>query len=525
MKLKRFASAWLPVLFACSLFPATVFASAPGLRPNDRVYLPPSYTFTYTTPVCRNSTGNLPITISGSSLGVTFSSFPGSLPINGLTGELFPNGSTTPGNYTITSSAGSSAVVFIPPSGNANISPANVSICQGGNVTLFATLSGSGLSAFGYTWAPGQNANNIVVSPNVSTSYTVTITDNYGCTHSAARNVNVTALPSNLATSSSSYCSGAGLSTTVGVINGTAPGQNYVWQPGGSSGQVINVSPSVTTIYTVTVYQSGCSKTLTAKVSVSPAVTPTVDFNYPFPICTDSGDPLPIKATGFTGGGTFFSDVPDFPLDPVTGKIKLSGLESGNYVVSYSLAQQGCQLAGTGTSELSLTPASQIAVGPSQTIVEGEGIMLSASGEGGFLWEPDQGLNCTECPSPYAAPQVTTRYCVSDPGNGCNHGGCLTVEVVCKNQGDFSVPTAFTPNGDKRNDKFCLQGWTYCVTGFEIHIYNRWGQEVYTSNKADFCWDGIWNGEPLPAGVYVYAIKANVNREAYQKSGNITIIR
>lgn len=527
MKLKRLVG---PHLLTTTIFTALIcFASE--LRAVSRVAGPeitwqqPSYTFTYTSPICRNTSGNLPMTLSGTPNGSFYTASPASLPINQGTGEIFPNNGTPAGNYTITyNGSGAQAVVVIPPSGNASISPATINLCQGNSVTLFATLSGPGLSAVGFTWNTGANVFNIQVSPNVSTNYTVNIRDNYGCTYNVSRYVNVVSLPANLSTTSPSVC--AGQSTIVSVTGGTQPGMSYIWQPGGNVGQNISVSPPATQVYTVTVGQSGCTKTLTAKVTVSTAVTPTVDFNYPVPICTDSGDPLPFLSEGFTTGGTFFSDDPTFPIDPVTGKISLGNLQGGQYSISYSLTQLGCRAETVSPpTVLDLTQATRIDVGPSQQIVEGEGVIISASGPGGYLWEPGDGLNCTDCPSPYAAPSKTTRYCVSDPDNGCNQGGCLTVEVVCVNNGDMSVPNAFTPNRDGRNDKLCLQGWTYCVTGFQIKIFNRWGQEVFASNNSEFCWDGTFDGQDLPAGVYIYSIEANVNREKYSKNGNITIIR
>lgn len=492
-----------------------------GTEGISAVMQPPPNTFTYNTPVCRNSTNNFPIVFGPQPPG-TYVSTSG-LPINPTTGEIFPNGAAT-GNYTITHTGSlATAIVFVPPQGFPSISPANVSICQGNTVNLVANISGPGIAAAGFTWNTGSNASSVFVSPNTSTTYSVMIKDNYGCVYTLGRNVTVSSISGNLGVNNPSTC--AGKSTTLGVISGAIPGMTFNWAPGGFSGQVISVSPMVPTVYTVTAFAFGCTKTLTAFVNAIPVPQSTVSFNYPFPLCSDSGDPLPIKAEGFTEGGVFYSEDPGVIVDPVTGKVKIGGLESTTYIISYSLAEQGCRAEVTSPTFLPIIQSTNIGVSGNQTIEDGQGVIISATGEGAFLWEPSAGLNCEDCASPYARPSQTTRYCVSDPTNGCARGNCVTIEVVCMNNGDMSVPTAFTPNKDGRNDKFCLKGWSYCVADFRMRIFNRWGQIVYDTNDSGFCWDGSFNGEDLPAGVYVYTISANLNRAPYSKNGNITIIR
>ncbi|MEO1254163.1 MAG: gliding motility-associated C-terminal domain-containing protein, partial [Bacteroidota bacterium] len=54
------------------------------------------------------------------------------------------------------------------------------------------------------------------------------------------------------------------------------------------------------------------------------------------------------------------------------------------------------------------------------------------------------------------------------------------------------VPTAFTPNDDRLNDTLEIFGLP--TESASIRIYNRWGQEVYTSNEPSPGWDGRING-------------------------------
>jgi gliding motility-associated-like protein len=69
------------------------------------------------------------------------------------------------------------------------------------------------------------------------------------------------------------------------------------------------------------------------------------------------------------------------------------------------------------------------------------------------------------------------------------------------------------------------------VTYMHITIFNRWGEMVYESYDMNQGWDGTYNGQAVPAGVYVYQVEASFgnfvslpNNHPYKK-GSITVIR
>ena len=65
-------------------------------------------------------------------------------------------------------------------------------------------------------------------------------------------------------------------------------------------------------------------------------------------------------------------------------------------------------------------------------------------------------------------------------------------------------PQAFTPNGDGLNDTFMISG-TF-ITEYNIRIYNRWGQIIFTSADMNEGWDGTFAGRLLPSGSYAYTL-------------------
>ncbi len=86
------------------------------------------------------------------------------------------------------------------------------------------------------------------------------------------------------------------------------------------------------------------------------------------------------------------------------------------------------------------------------------------------------------------------------------------------------IPNAFSPNNDLLNDKF--QVVAEGIIGYEISIFNRWGQIVYFSEDINKPWDGNFNGNPAPIGSYRYLIRVFLPREQIEvRQGNVNLIR
>lgn len=88
------------------------------------------------------------------------------------------------------------------------------------------------------------------------------------------------------------------------------------------------------------------------------------------------------------------------------------------------------------------------------------------------------------------------------------------------------IPNAFTPDGDGLND--VLQFYTNGVIDFEIFIFNRWGEVVYTSTDKEQAWTGaVRNGEHYAEnGAYNYLIKyTSVDGDAARLNGSVLILR
>ena len=91
----------------------------------------------------------------------------------------------------------------------------------------------------------------------------------------------------------------------------------------------------------------------------------------------------------------------------------------------------------------------------------------------------------------------------------------------------FYIPNAFSPNDDGKNDVFFDGTPILNVTSFDMQIFNRWGQNIYTTDSFFRPWDGYMsNGDPSPEGLYTYKIKINsVKGKYYEFTGSFSLIR
>jgi gliding motility-associated-like protein len=90
----------------------------------------------------------------------------------------------------------------------------------------------------------------------------------------------------------------------------------------------------------------------------------------------------------------------------------------------------------------------------------------------------------------------------------------------------ITVPNAFTPNGDGKNDYlYPLNAWK--AANLEFYIYNRYGQVVFHTNNWTNKWDGRINSQLQSTGVYVWSLRYTLidTGEKIFKRGTTVLIR
>jgi gliding motility-associated-like protein len=110
---------------------------------------------------------------------------------------------------------------------------------------------------------------------------------------------------------------------------------------------------------------------------------------------------------------------------------------------------------------------------------------------------------------------------------GTDVSDCFSVQAVTvKVHPRFFVPTAFTPNGDARNDRFLYQVQGGLKTIRYFKIFNRWGVEVFSSTRVGEGWDGTYKGKPAETGAYVWLLKGDTwLNNSVEAKGTVVLIR
>ena len=105
--------------------------------------------------------------------------------------------------------------------------------------------------------------------------------------------------------------------------------------------------------------------------------------------------------------------------------------------------------------------------------------------------------------------ETTPEIVVTEPGTywlTAFRNNCLMTDTVKVVGGFISlyIPNAFTPDNNSLNDYFRAYGEG--ITAFDMKIYDRWGEQLFTTTDMNFGWDGRYKGNKVPLGVYVWVI-------------------
>ncbi len=154
----------------------------------------------------------------------------------------------------------------------------NSGIANDGNICAGATaiLRVPSVAGLTYLWSTGATTNSISVTPNVTTTYRVTVTNANGCSTVGTRAISVSSPPIvTISVSENSniindriVCPGADVTLSAPNVANT----QYLWSTGGVTNSII-VKPFVTTTYQVTLTNTNsCQSIGTTIITVTPGV-------------------------------------------------------------------------------------------------------------------------------------------------------------------------------------------------------------------------------------------------------------
>lgn len=416
---------------------------------------------------------------------------------------------TTPEVYTVTGTSSlncsTTSTFNIVVNQSPTISVNSGSICAGQTTTLNA-VSTNGT----YTWSPGgQVTSSLVVSPNVTTNYSVSSAIN-SCSSTAIGSIIVYQKPTLNTATTVVTCIGQSSTLSVSGAN------TYTWLPGNSNGNsllILPVSPEQFTVQGTSL--NGCVNSQIINVNTANSLTVNVN---PVVIC--EGQSVTLLAN--TNGNQFQWKPSTLVQSPTSNSTIAYPISTT--VFTFETSDNGfCSTTATTTVIVNDKP--NIFAGKDTVINIGESVVLTGNSNYDFGWKTFDGssLSCNYCSSVSVSPQQSTCYLLeSVTSQGCKSQDTLCVTVT--KDWSIYIPNAFTPNNDLTNDLFLPYG--YGIVDYELYIFDRWGEQIFKSDADHRGWNGFYKNEICEMGVYTYMLIINTySKKEEKKIGHVTLLK
>ena len=415
----------------------------------------------------------------------------------------------------------SNVVITEPAALTASATTQNAT-CNGGNDGVITVNAGGGTVSYQYS-IDGINfqlSNTFTVAPG---SYTVTVKDANNCTFTTNATVGLNNTLTFSTGGNPTICEGT--STTL-TVNSNATQYNWTPTTGLNDPTIQNptASPTTTTTYTVTATLGGCSTSGSITVNVNPA--PVADAGADADICYGQDAQL----SGSGGVNYIWTPATGLNDPTIPNPTVIRPASSTQYSLKV-IDANGCTSLNTDVVKVNVTPPIKVTVSPKDSIVaEGDQIQLLATSIAtNYSWSNGVTLSDPNIPNPIASMPANSygnvySYTVTAyTAAGCQ--GSATVILKVYKGPDIYVPTAFTPNGDGKNDLLIPLPVGIAEIKY-FRVYNRWGQLMYSTTKTNDGWDGKHAGIDQPPAVYVWVVEGvtKVGRKIFRK-GTVTLIR
>ncbi len=389
--------------------------------------------------------------------------------------------------------------------------------CRGqadGSIQMIAT-GGTGVYTFSLDGSTPQSSS---LFPAVAGSHAVTVEDDRGC----RGNLDVTVPLNNTLYinpgNDTLVCEGTSIRMRA-QTNGT----RFTWTPatGLDDPTALNplASPPASTSYTVISESGLCQVQGSINITFIPA--PVTQAGPDQVICHDGTTTI-----RGSGNGLLTWHPTNLFADPSQPVQTVNPVQTTTYWLQ-AVNETGCLAVRPDSITVTVLPVLMVDAGPDTIASIGQTIQLRGKGSDPgdlFLWTPSVGLSDQTLAEPMATITQDIIYVL----RVTNAAGCTdtdSVKIRAFKGPDIYVPSAFTPNGDGRND--LLRALPAGISRFlYFRVYNRWGQLVFQSSDYRIGWNGSINGQPSPSATFVWVAEAlDYNGQRMIRKGTVTLIR
>ncbi len=405
----------------------------------------------------------------------------------------------------------------------------NQGICLGQTATLVANVSG-GSPAYTVNWQPiNSNGTSIFVSPTVTTNYLVTATDNNGCVSLPAL-ITVSVAPSvSLSVNNSVSVCYEALTTLTTVASGGNGNYQYSWLPSNNTLSSLTFTAASNQQFTVSV-SDGCStvkKTITILVTTKPTIKlfpPTIGCA---PLCVSYYDSTLINSGVIANWNWSFTNGQVSNLASPIICFTSAGSYSGSLNV---VTTNNCEYQLSTIANISLSPKPKADftsnLGYETTEYNASFLFTNASTNyTSVVWyAPNSPQYGNVIHANFNSVGLYPVTLIASNNFGCQDS--VTKLIKINPEFTFFAPNCFTPNDNGLNDKFLPKGMGWKESTFKLAIYDRWGEQIYSTNDVLAGWDGTKGGEKVQDDVYVWKVhlKDIFNKE-HNYVGHVSIVK
>ena len=391
-----------------------------------------------------------------------------------------------------------------------------------------------------YLWTPdtalsAATHDTVIACPFITRIYTVTATDNRGCSASATFELTVLPLPDIQISPANPYvCKG---DSTQLFASGAGPGGVYVWSPDKFISDTTIYDPFVkdTSFFTYKVVGTSSFGCVDSNIAVNVVVYDSAHTSISNDTLICAGKTVQLVATcGPSGYPVTYLWSPPDGLDNADIADPMA-TPAATTVYTVTIVENPCYTVKRDAT-VSVEPLPVINVSGGTTIIAGDTVQLSAAVGNAdtifsWAWTPGNTLSCDTCADPVATPTNTTTYTVTGTTRiGCPGENDVLIKVICVEASQVFVPNTFTPNGDGANDRFYMSGKGLGLIR-KMTVYNRWGEQVFeteniNANDPGAGWDGTYKGQILQPDVFVYVFELYCETGVpFTLKGDISLVR
>lgn len=397
------------------------------------------------------------------------------------------------------------------------------------NDTLICNIDTLQLNALGvgsFQWTPNYNINNLtinnpLVSPDVRTTYYVTLTLAPGCFNTDSVVVDVKDRVSILPMRDTTICRGDPV-----TLRPVSDGLYYSWSPPNlfADPKIKNaVATPVSAFTTFTVVSSIGKCNNSTNVTVK---------TVPYPIVNAGADPticFKDTATLIAGGNasSWLWAPARFLSNPTSTTTRAFPLTTTNFILR-GTDTLGCPKPVFDTARVIVIPPVPAFAGNDTAVVVGQPLQLAGNGATFYQWFPSSFLSNSSIVNPIAtfnnSVERFTYIMKATTPEGCFAFDTINIRIF-KTAPDIFVPTAFTPDANNLNDVF-----TPIAVGISkldyFRIFNRWGNMLFSTTELQKGWNGVYKGIPQAPDTYVWMVRGtDFTGKTVIKKGTVQLIR